>query len=175
MKSRQNLIAVVAKKAAEHALRRDANRTTCLSIYQPKARLLTIHLCILLCIGLASCGISNAQSISSYIWHLEFITDLDGNLLFSGPEHGNLDVLDLALRFEKERFTLNDNTSQQEWTGTYSLERVDNSYKLELTFENSEKPVFGVYGIRVYSDNSEKATITLQTNNNILSFVGEDS
>lgn len=37
MKVNKNLIAVVAKKAAEHALRRDANRTTCLSIYQPKA------------------------------------------------------------------------------------------------------------------------------------------
>ena len=36
MKSNKNLIALVAKKAAEHALRRDANRTTCLSIYQPK-------------------------------------------------------------------------------------------------------------------------------------------
>lgn len=37
MKVNKNLIAVVAKKTAEHALRRDANRTTCLSIYQPKA------------------------------------------------------------------------------------------------------------------------------------------
>lgn len=37
MKSKRSLAAVVAKKAAEHALRRDANRTTCLSIYQPKA------------------------------------------------------------------------------------------------------------------------------------------
>lgn len=37
MKSNKNLIAVVAKKAAEHALRRDANRTTCMCIYQPKA------------------------------------------------------------------------------------------------------------------------------------------
>ena len=138
-------------------------------------RLLTIHLCILLCIGLCSCGTSNAQSISSYVWHLEFITDLDGNLLFLGSEHDNLDILDLVLRFEKERFTLNDNTSQQKWTGTYSLERVNNSYKLELTFDNSEEPVWGVYGIRVYSDNSTKATITLQTNNNILSFVGKDS
>lgn len=36
MKSNKNLIAVVAKKAAD-ALRRDANRTTCTSIYQPKA------------------------------------------------------------------------------------------------------------------------------------------
>ena len=37
MKSNKNLIAVVAKKAAEHALRRDANRTTCAGIFQPKA------------------------------------------------------------------------------------------------------------------------------------------
>lgn len=37
MKVNKNLIAVVAKKAAEHALRRDANRTTCMCIYQPKA------------------------------------------------------------------------------------------------------------------------------------------
>ena len=37
MKSKQNLIAVVAKKAAEHALRIDANRTTCAGIFQPKA------------------------------------------------------------------------------------------------------------------------------------------
>lgn len=35
MKSKK-FIAVIAKKAAEHALRRDANRTTCTSIYQPK-------------------------------------------------------------------------------------------------------------------------------------------
>lgn len=37
MKSKKSLVAIVAKKAAEHALRRDANRTTCTSIYQPKA------------------------------------------------------------------------------------------------------------------------------------------
>lgn len=36
MKDKQSLIAVVAKKAAEHALRGDANRTTCMCIYQPK-------------------------------------------------------------------------------------------------------------------------------------------
>lgn len=37
MKSKKSLVAVVAKKAAEQALRRDANRTTCAGIYQPKA------------------------------------------------------------------------------------------------------------------------------------------
>lgn len=36
MKIKKSLVAVVAKKAAEHALRRDANRTTCMGIYQPK-------------------------------------------------------------------------------------------------------------------------------------------
>lgn len=37
MKSKKGLVAVVAKKAAEQALRRDANRTTCAGIFQPKA------------------------------------------------------------------------------------------------------------------------------------------
>ena len=37
MESKKKLIANVAKKVAENALRRDANRTTCLAFYQPKA------------------------------------------------------------------------------------------------------------------------------------------
>lgn len=37
MKSNKKLIADVARKAAEKALRRDANSTTCLGFYQPKA------------------------------------------------------------------------------------------------------------------------------------------
>ena len=37
MESKKALIAEVAKKAAEKALRKDANRTTCLTFYQPKA------------------------------------------------------------------------------------------------------------------------------------------
>lgn len=37
MKSKKSLIAVAAKKAAERALRRDANQTTCFGFYQPKA------------------------------------------------------------------------------------------------------------------------------------------
>ena len=37
MESKKALIAEVAKKAAEKVLRKDANRTTCLAFYQPKA------------------------------------------------------------------------------------------------------------------------------------------
>ena len=37
MESKKKLIANVAKKVAENALRRDGNRTTCLAFYQPKA------------------------------------------------------------------------------------------------------------------------------------------
>lgn len=36
MESKKKFIADVARKAAEKALRRDANCTTCLGIYQPK-------------------------------------------------------------------------------------------------------------------------------------------
>lgn len=37
MKSNKKLIAEIARKAAEKALQRDANSTTCLGFYQPKA------------------------------------------------------------------------------------------------------------------------------------------
>ena len=139
-------------------------------------RLLAICVCFFMCVGLCSCDSSQTRSVSSYNWSLEFITDLDGNMLFSGSVHDDIPVLDLTLSFEEKSFILTDNTHKQEWTGTYSLEKIDNSSsKLGLTFENLEEPVTGVYGTRVYSDDSESATITLQTDENILSFVGEDS
>ena len=37
MKNKEKLIIKIARNAAEKALRRDANSTTCISIYQPKA------------------------------------------------------------------------------------------------------------------------------------------
>ena len=134
-------------------------------------RLLAICVCFFMCVGLCSCDSSQTRSVSSYNWSLEFITDLDGNMLFSGSVHDDIPVLDLTLSFEEKSFILTDNTHKQEWTGTYSLEKIDNSSsKLGLTFENLEEPVTGVYGTRVYSDDSESATITLQTDENILSF-----
>lgn len=127
-------------------------------------RLLAICVCFFMCVGLCSCDSSQTRSVSSYNWSLEFITDLDGNMLFSGSVHDDIPVLDLTLSFEEKSFILTDNTHKQEWTGTYSLEKIDNSSsKLGLTFENLEEPVTGVYGTRVYSDDSESATITLQT------------
>lgn len=36
MKNKKKLVANVARKTAESALRRDANRTTCVGFYQPK-------------------------------------------------------------------------------------------------------------------------------------------
>lgn len=36
MKNSKNFLAKTVKSVAEHALKRDANSTTCLAIYQPK-------------------------------------------------------------------------------------------------------------------------------------------
>ena len=80
-----------------------------------------------MCVGLCSCDSSQTRSVSSYNWSLEFITDLDGNMLFSGSVHDDIPVLDLTLSFEEKSFILTDNTHKQEWTGTYSLEKIDNS------------------------------------------------
>ena len=103
-------------------------------------RLLAICVCFFMCVGLCSCDSSQTRSVSSYNWSLEFITDLDGNMLFSGSVHDDIPVLDLTLSFEEKSFILTDNTHKQEWTGTYSLEKIDNSSsKLGLTFENLEE------------------------------------
>lgn len=37
MKNNRNYVAKLAKKTAKRTLRRDANQTTCVAIYQPKA------------------------------------------------------------------------------------------------------------------------------------------
>lgn len=139
-----------------------------------RKQVLALCICLLLCVGFCGCGSSNTKSISSYRWSLEWITDLGGKPLFSGSDQDVMKGLDLVLRFDGKDFALENNVSKQTWTGTYSLERVHNVYRLELFFENSTKPVVGVYGTRVYSDNSKKATITLQTDDYILSFIGAD-
>ena len=46
---------------------------------------------------------------------------------------------------------------------------------LEVFVRGKWKPTRMEYGDNWYSDDSESATITLQTDENILSFVGEDS
>ena len=60
-----------------------------------------------MCVGLCSCDSSQTRSVSSYNWSLEFITDLDGNMLFSGSVHDDIPVLDLTLSFEEKKFYLN--------------------------------------------------------------------
>ena len=87
-------------------------------------RLLAICVCFFMCVGLCSCDSSQTRSVSSYNWSLEFITDLDGNMLFSGSVHDDIPVLDLTLSFEEKSFILTDNTHKQEWTGTYRLKRL---------------------------------------------------
>ena len=137
-------------------------------------RLLIICVCLIMCVSLCSCASSDAQSISSQSWSLEYITNSDGEILFSGSARGDVEVLDLTLSFGAKSFVLTDNTHKQEWEGTYSLEEIDISFKLELTFEKLENPVTGVYGTRVYSDGSKEAIIILQADEKILSFVGEN-
>lgn len=43
MKHGKNFVAKAAKAAALHALKRDANSTTCLVVYQPKAPVSLAH------------------------------------------------------------------------------------------------------------------------------------
>ena len=135
-------------------------------------RLLAMCGCFLFCVGLCSCYSSNLQPITSYNWSLELISNLNGKILFSGAPQDDVELLELTLSFSDETFVITDYTHKQEWTGTYSLEKIDKTTsKLALAFEKAEKSVTGVYGMRIYSDGSESATIILETDDYILSFV----
>lgn len=119
---------------------------------------------------------STHQEISAYKWNLEFITDLDGKMLVSNVEENKsagTELYQLTLIFEKDSFILTDETNQNEWTGTYSIEKVNDSYKVDMILDDSKTNVTGVYGTRVYSDDTTSPSITLQTEDKILSFIAE--
>lgn len=140
-------------------------------------KLLSIGLCILVCFCLFSCQELNKgeKSIASYDWTLEYISSSDGKPLFNGKSQdlADIDILDLTIKFEKNRFILNDNTNNKAWRGNYSLEKISDSYKLDMRFDDSGKKISGVFGTRFYYDGSKQETILLVTDDKIISFVGK--
>lgn len=126
---------------------------------------------------LCACNSSSTQQeISAYKWNLEFITDLDSKMLVSNVEENKsagTKSYQLTLIFEKDSFILTDESNQNEWIGTYSIEKVNDSYKVDMSFDDSKANITGVYGTRVYSDDTTSPSITLQTEDKILSFIAE--
>jgi len=129
---------------------------------------------LLLCMGLCSCGSSELKPVTSYTWVLETATHKDGSTVFSGPalEDSDLIKLDLFLYFEEETFRLEDRANEKEWTGTYSAEMIDNTYKMELVMDDPAQTITGVCGMRTETNGKSTATMTLTTTNFTLLFDG---
>ena len=139
-------------------------------------RYLTIFcLLFILCPMLCSCNSTDKkQEILKHEWKIEFISDLDGNILKTTLEQSDRTdkKYDMVLAFgEDNYFSLSDKTNNKKWQGNYMIEKVNSSYKIDLYCEDSETVITGVYGIRKYDDKTEIPSIILQTEDKILSFI----
>ena len=139
----------------------------------------TIYFLIfVLCLVLSGCSATNTvQKISDHKWKIEFISDLDGNIVETNLGQSGLTdkKYEITLSFsEDDSFVLSDKINNQEWRGNYTIEKVDSSYKLDLHCEETETIITGVYGIREYDDKTKIPSITLQAEERILSFIATE-
>ena len=132
----------------------------------------------ILCLMLSSCNSTDKEhELLKHEWAIEVISDYDGNVLKSNLKYSDsMDHYDMVLTFDKDTFLLSDNTNSEEWGGRYTIEKVGSgsSYKIDLYCEDSETVITGVYGIRKYDDKTEVQSITLQTEDKILSFIEKE-
>lgn len=121
---------------------------------------------LILCLMISGCtSVNIEQKISYYKWEMEFVLDLDGNPLEN----------DMTIIFNDDSsFVLADKSNDKEWKGKYMTEKVDSSYKLDLYCEDTGKTIKGVYGTREYDDKTRIPSITLQTEDKILSFIANE-
>ena len=121
---------------------------------------------LILCLMISGCtSVNIEQKISYYKWEMEFVLDLDGNPLEN----------DMTIIFNDDSsFVLADKSNDKEWKGKYMTEKVDSSYKLDLYCEDTGKTITGVYGTREYDDKTRIPSITLQTEDKILSFIANE-
>lgn len=121
---------------------------------------------LILCLMISGCtSVNIEQKISYYKWEMEFVLDLDGNPLEN----------DMTIIFNDDSsFVLADKSNDKEWKGKYMTEKVDSSYKLDLYCEDTGKTITGVYGTREYDDKKRIPSITLQTEDKIISFIANE-
>lgn len=110
-------------------------------------------------------SVDTEQKISDHKWEIESVSDLNGNILEK----------DMTIIFNDDNsFALADKSNDKEWQGEYRTEKVDSSYKLDLYCEDTEETITGVYGIREYDAKTNTPSITLQTEDKILSFIANE-
>ena len=128
-------------------------------------KIISIGFVGLLFLGLMACRANNLEDLTSLDWQGEFVSDLEGRPL----------DLDAHIEFENgEKFIFKEEASSKEIKGTYRLEDLASSYKLNLIFPGSKEPILASYGSREYEDGKELKSISFQYNNKIYSFIAKE-
>lgn len=124
---------------------------------------------------LSSCSTQSAGEIWTHDWQLETLFDSE-ELLVTNVEDSSVNLdYQMTIEFNEDKtFILRDLEENKSWTGTYTTEKIDTDYKLDVTFDDSQETYIGAYGLRVYEDGTEIPTITLPLDNYMLSFIANE-
>lgn len=138
----------------------------------------TIYLCMLIVFAFISIIYYNRNKkadIAGSDWKMESIADLNGTMPAIIPEENPSEQsYNMNLHFDKDSFELSDLTNNHVWKGSYTSEMTDkkhSTYKLNLSFNDTNTLVLGVLGTRTYQNKTKVRSITLVTKNKILSFI----
>lgn len=122
------------------------------------------------------CGCFGKSSVSeSGTWELEFVSDTSGNIIAGGPDYTGFDgdTLDLSYSFDGKNFEVT-NAGQPVTSGTYTKESAgDDTLALTLEYDNGAT-ASAVVGVRTYDDGSSVLSMTIDTTDNIFSFLKAD-
>ncbi len=86
---------------------------------------------------------------------------------------------DIKIKFTKKKsFILSDNKKNKKWIGTYKIEKnnpFDNTYRIYFFVNNTKIFNTGVYGIKKYINGEKIPTLTIQTDDKIISFTQKNN
>ncbi len=116
---------------------------------------------------LSACSLFEIRpKISDYIWEIETLSNKKESSLENN----------MTMNFNDDKeFILKDESNNKKYQGDYRIEKVDSSYKLDLYCKDREEAISGVYGIREYDDKTSIATITIEVEDEILTFIPRSS
>lgn len=114
--------------------------------------------------------------LTDTMWSLDHISTVDGSILTIGKDS---DFVDADINRKEINLIFNQNgtleiydvTDDVKYQGTYVATNLADSLQLELSFEDLSEPLIGVCGTVYYQGGSRGDSITIGTEDKVLSFL----
>lgn len=131
-----------------------------------KKNLMSFVVCVMMVFSFVACSDKNASLSELGTWEMENISNSKGEFITKSNESS----LELTCEFKDDNTFLISKNSTEVWLGKYTKEKANNAISLTLELDNGQLAE-AVYGIREYNDAKTAESLTLTTNDYIVSFL----